>query len=427
MTKVATSIAEVVATDLCVGCGLCEAVTGGRLKMTMTAAGSLRPTPLIPLSDAMSDNEERVLLAACPGVVAQARDDPDRSPAELDPIWGSYRSMSMAWAAEPDVRFRAATGGVLTALGRHLLDAGKVSFVLHVGPIPDSPTRNRWVISETADDVLANTGSRYSPAAPLAGLMAALDRGQRFAIIAKPCDLGAVHAYAATDPRVDELCVARLAMVCGGQSRLTKTLGLLDRWGLVEDDVSLIRYRGHGNPGPTRVESNDGQAHEVTYLELWEDASTWEIETRCKLCPDALGECADVAAADAWPGGAPIGEDEGFNAIVVRTTAGQSLVDEAVMAGKLVVDEPVTARQLDDFQPHQVRKKEALAARYAGLLEAGVAPINAPELRLQSLGQRLTPAEARREREGAKRRMEAVLRVHDRLPGSRGSADPGPS
>ena len=39
------SIAAIVANDLCVGCGLCEALTGGRVKMVMTPAGSLSLDP----------------------------------------------------------------------------------------------------------------------------------------------------------------------------------------------------------------------------------------------------------------------------------------------------------------------------------------------------------------------------------------------
>lgn len=394
------TIADVVRADLCIGCGLCESVTNGRVRMAMTDRGSLRPAPL----DGFTPDEERALVAACPGVVAEARTGPG---AAVDEVWGGHRSMAMAWAGDPEVRFRAATGGVLTALAQHLLRAGTVRFVVHVGADPERPSRSRWVFSDTPAELLANSGSWYGPAAPLAGLAAALDRGEPFAVVAKPCDVGAVHRFAAVDPRVDELCVVRLALVCGGQSRLTKTLGLLDRFGVDEADVTSLRYRGNGNPGPTRIETADG-AHEVSYLEMWADESSWDVETRCKLCPDALGEAADVAAADAWPGGAPTGEDDGFNAIVVRTAVGEAVVAGAVAAGALVLGEPVTPREFDRLQPHQVRKKVALAARYAGMTDAGVAPIETVGLRVRALGERLTPEQAADERAGTRRRMEAA-------------------
>ena len=169
--------------------------------------------------------------------------------------------------------------------------------------------------------------------------------------------------------------------------------------------MTLFRYRGYGNPGPTRIETRDGRTFEKTYLELWEDEAGWELETRCKVCPDALGEAADVAAADVWPGGAPTGEDAGFNGIIVRSKVGEELVASAVEAGDLVLGEPITPREFDDFQPHQVRKKEALAARFEGFAESGLPMIDAAGLRLEELGRRISDESRRREIAGVRRRV----------------------
>jgi coenzyme F420 hydrogenase subunit beta len=346
----AKSIAEVVASGLCIGCGLCEAVTNGRVAMSMTDAGTLRPTP----SDGFTAEQEALLLAACPGVVAESRVEPG---LEADLVWGSFSSMRVAWAGDPDVRFKAATGGVLTTLGIHLLETGIATSVLHVGVDPSNPVRTVSVVSKTAAEVRANTTSRYGPTAPLTNLVRLLDRGKPFAVIAKPCDLGAVHAFASTDPRVDELCVARLAMVCGGQSRHEKSIDLLDELGVRESEVTLFRHRGHGNPGPTRVETAGGESFEKSYNDLWEDAAGWKLDSRCTVCPDALGETADVAAADVWPGGSPTGDDDGFNGIIVRSAVGAELVRSAANAGDLVLGDAITPSQFDDFQPHQVRKR----------------------------------------------------------------------
>lgn len=397
--KTAQSIAEVVTGGLCIGCGLCEAVTQGRVRMEMTGYGSLRPAP----SDGFSPVEEAQLLSACPGVSVTPR---ERGGGETDAVWGHYSSMRFAWAADPDVRFRAATGGALTALGLHLLKSGKVAFILQVTADSEQPMLSRWIISETPDDVVSASGSRYAPTAPLAGFMAALERREPFAIIAKPCDLNAVHNLSHSDPRVDALCRYRLAMVCGGQSRLKKSQELLAEFNVAEEELSLFRHRGFGNPGRTRIETRDGRAFEKTYLDLWADESGWQLETRCKFCPDALGEAADVAAADVWPGGSPTGEDAGFNGIVVRSPDGEALVGDAVAAGDLVSDAAITPRQFDDFQPHQVRKKQALTSRYAGLAAAGLATIRTAGLRLEKLAAELDPEQRRAEFEGAVRRAE---------------------
>lgn len=364
----------------------------------MTAYGSLRPT----LANGFTSDEEDRLLAACPGVTVEPRVKSDNPP---DPVWGAYGTMRYAWAGDPQVRFTSATGGVLTALGLHLVREKKAGFLLHVGADPEQPMRSRWVLSETPEQVIANCGSRYGPIAPLAGLHEALDRNEPFALIAKPCDAGALHRYSKLDSRVNELCVARLAMVCGGQSRLTKSSELLGEFGISESELRLFRYRGYGNPGRTRIETTDGRVFEKTYLELWEDETGWQLETRCKLCPDALGEAADIASADVWPGGSPSGEDAGYNGIIVHSVEGETLVESALAAGDLVLGDPIEAREFDGFQPHQVRKKEALWSRYQGLDSMGLPVIDTPGLRLKALSKRLAPGVSEMETEGTRKRV----------------------
>lgn len=345
--------------------------------MVMTSEGRLRPAPLSVQDDAADAD----ILAACPGTIAEAVPQGSKE----DAVWGSYTQMGEAWAGDPDIRFRAATGGVLTALGVYLVRSGKAAFILHCGTDPARPMRSAWRMSETPQEVIANAGSRYGPTDTLAGLEAALARGQPFAIIAKPCDAGAVRLRARADPRLDDLLVAVLVMVCGGASDLGKSRAVLDEYGLQEGELTLFRYRGYGNPGRTRIETRDGRALEKTYNEMWADEAGWRIQTRCKLCPDAIGEAADIAAADIWPGGGPVGEDAGINGVITRSPAGQALLQSAVAAGDLVLGRDHVPRDYDDFQPHQVARKRNLAARLRGLGAVGHPAYRHSGLRLDVL------------------------------------------
>ena len=78
---------------------------------------------------------------------------------------------------------------------------------------------------------------------------------------------------------------------------------------------------------------------------------------------DAIGESSDIAALDTWRGGSPKGEDEGFNAAVMRTKKGIKVFNEAVESGYLIRGDKVTIEDIKDFQPHQTSKKQA-SARY---------------------------------------------------------------
>ena len=364
------TVEQIVENGLCIGCGLCQAVAEpGAITLVLTPEGRERPVVRAPLPPSTIG----LINAICPGTrVDGAQPGTQTTAALLDPVWGPAEALAIGYAADPAVRYRASTGGVLTALGQFLADSGRVSFVLHVGASTTQPMLTQSRLSFDSAAVLEGAGSRYGPAAPLVDFCAALDRAEPFALIAKPCDIGAVRNLAGHDPRVDQFMRYALTFVCGGASDLTKSEQVLAQFGVEREEVTSFRYRGNGNPGPTRVETSDGRSFELTYQEMWEDEATWQIQTRCKICPDATGEGADIAASDVWPGGGPTGEDEGFNGIIVRTTRGLELYRDAVAAGAIVIDaQPIDFRDFDVFQPHQVRKKRAIWARFAGMRSAG--------------------------------------------------------
>lgn len=374
-------IEDIVKGGLCIGCGLCQAIAGpDNIKLALTPEGRERPVVLAPLDAAIL---ARINLA-CPGTRVEGAEPGTQSPdAKSDLVWGPAERLAIGYAGDPEVRHKASTGGVLTALGQFLLSSGRVKFILQVGASSSEPLRTERRLSFDTAAVLECAGSRYGPAAPLIDFTDILDRCEPFALAAKPCDIGAVKNFARLDPRVTEYMRYALTFVCGGASDLSKSIGLLAELGIDPEELSLLRYRGHGNPGPTRIETKRGQAVEVTYQAMWEDEAKWMIQPRCKICPDAIGEAADLVASDVWPGGGPTGEDAGFNGIIVRTRRGLELYEAAREAGAIVVSREASFRDFDLFQPHQVRKKRSVWARFAGMKAAGRPVPHTERLRLE--------------------------------------------
>jgi coenzyme F420 hydrogenase subunit beta len=397
------TVEQIVAAGLCIGCGLCRAIAGpDRVEIAMTREGRERPFVRTPLDAATLER----INAVCPGThVDGAVAGTQSRDVETDLIWGPAEHLAIGYASDPDVRYRGSTGGVLTALGRYLLESGRAKFILHVAASKTAAMRTERRLSFDAASVLDAAGSRYGPAAPLIDFTSILDRAEPFALIAKPCDVSAVRNLAKLDPRVDRYMQYALTLVCGGASELTKSQEILDEFGIDERELSLFRYRGFGNPGPTRLETKDGRAFELTYQQMWADESTWRIQSRCKICPDAMGEGADLVVSDVWPGGGPTGEDEGFNGIIVRTRRGLELYEAALAAGA-IVESPrrVSFRDFDEFQPHQVRKKRAVWARLAGRKAAGQPVPDTHGLRLTDCARRNSVKENLAEARGARRR-----------------------
>jgi len=394
---------EIVEGGLCIGCGLCKGVAGAdNIQIVLTPEGRERPIARRRLDESTLER----INAICPGTrVEGAAAETSGTRATHDLVWGSAEQLAIGYASDPDVRFRGSTGGVLTALGQFLLTSGRAKFILHVAASGREPLRTERRLSFGAASVLDAAGSRYGPAAPLVDFTALLDRAEPFALIAKPCDIAAVRNLARIDPRVDRYLRYALTFVCGGASDLTKSEEVAGELGIRREELSLFRYRGNGNPGPTRLETKDGRSFELSYQEMWAEEATWRIQPRCKICPDAIGESADLAASDVWPGGGPTGGDEGFNGIIVRTARGLELYEAALAAGAIVVEPgEVTFRDFDGFQPHQVRKKRAVWARLAGMRAAGQPVPETHHLRLAECARLNTLRENLDEARGARRR-----------------------
>lgn len=201
---------------MCTACGLCQSFFGTeRVAMAITPSGDLRPVikPQAELNHTEVDRLEQL----CPGTRLEALPNSFRSnSAQQDIIWGGYEALQLAWAADPDVRHRGSTGGVLSALALYLLDSGEVDFILHAKASSQEPSFGERHVSRTADEVLAGAGSRYAPTSILVDVLAQLDKGRPFAVVGKPCDLAVINNLAREDSRVDQLIKARLSPVCGG-------------------------------------------------------------------------------------------------------------------------------------------------------------------------------------------------------------------
>ncbi len=395
------SIAAIVEAGLCIGCGLCRSISPEAITMGMNDEGAILPVLRRPLTD----HELDFVNDVCPGIGVEGRSETASAGARHDTIWGPALLMAKGYAADPEVRFRCSAGGATSALGIHLLESGEVDFVLHVRASRSQPMRSEAHVSTTRAEVLEGAGSRYGPAAPLVDLLQLLDRGRPFAVIGKPCDISAVQNLSRRDPRVDALIRYRVAIVCGGASAFGLSLDLIDRLGLSESEVSLLRYRGYGNPGRTRVETSDGRAFEVTYNDLWAEEDKWRIFFRCKICADAIGESADIAISDVWPGGGPSGEDAGFNGFIARTDRGAGLLGRAIEAGALTIVGAMDFRDFDVVQPHQVRKKQAITARLAALSEAGFPVPDYRELRLDAAAASASEQYRRENYDGMRERL----------------------
>ena len=383
MTQI-NNLENIVKNGLCIGCGLCQSITGkDYIKISMSSKGRLEPKEIKKISSKTFNK----ILNVCPGVIVEGlpKELVDKN-TKYDLLWGYYLSLFYAWSTDKKIRYESSTGGLLNGLSLYLLDTNKVNFILHTATNPEKPMRSVSRFSYNKDDLLnANSCSRYGPASPLDKFHEALDLNQPFAFVGKPCDISAIRQLSKTDERVNKLCKYLLTLVCGGSTEFTKSQDFIESFKVKEDELTIFRYRGFGNPGKMYIKTYDGREYDKEYNSFWGEESTWRVHFRCKICPDAIGESSDIAALDTWKGGSPKGEDEGFNAAIVRTTNGLDLLNEAIKAGYIKKGDDLTIEDINDFQPHQVNKKKAVYARHKGMKKQNIPTLSTIGLRVKEL------------------------------------------
>jgi len=291
-------------------------------------------------------------------------------------VYGPIASLHRGWAADERVRFHAAAGGSLTALGTYLLESGQVEAVLHVKASTDNPMMSDTIVSTSAGDVYNGAQSRYGPAAPLTRVHELLDAGRVFAVIGKPCDVAAIRNLARIDARVEKQIPYCLTIFCGNVPSLNLPHEMAAHFAVEPDELSLFRWRGEGWPGMTHMETHDGRAFDLTYDKAYfEEDVPWHYDSqfRCKICPDAIGELSDVACPDGWvmENGKPIHrEAPGMNVLVARTPKGAKLLSDAQAAGAMVL-EPFSELELEAMHADHKPRKVSWPARMLGLRLVG--------------------------------------------------------
>lgn len=404
---------QIVEHAMCIGCGICQSAIGiDRIKLEIVESGNFRPIG----SDALTDTDMDQVVSICPGT--RARGLPASlidSHSQVDPVWGVWREIYLAWSAEPDIRHLAATGGLLTGLGLYMIESSEVDFLVHATQPEAHPTFGERWISRTRKDVIRGSGSRYGPTATLIDIQQIINnadqRNETYAFIGTPCDVTALRNYAEQDGRVDRICQYMLTMVCGGFMAANGARTALSNVGVDYDQVSSIRYRGYGCPGPTTITTTDNKLVDMNYLHFWgEDESTWGLPPRCKVCPDGIGDAADIAASDTWDGGSPTwqgqDDDPGFNAAVIRTKRGQGLMERAMNAGYINRGAKLNPTDMNRFQPHQESKKRSVWARFQGLKQRNQIFPQTEGLRLEELCQKNTDEQNQVEMNGTAARVD---------------------
>ncbi len=278
-------------------------------------------------------------LRVCPGIEISHQPFDNQTIPELRRAWGPVLELWEGYAADAEIRYKGSSGGAATGLALYCLEKEQASGVLHIGAKPEAPLQNVPVLSKSKEELLACTGSRYSPAVPCEKLNWIKESDAPCIFIGKPCDVAALRKSQAIKPALDNKVGLTISIFCAGTPATRGTMKLLETLSIEPDEVQEIRYRGCGWPGMTTVkfQRGDSQIREISYEEAWGNILSNYTQFRCRLCPDSTGEFADISCGDPWY--REIKPDEpGWSLVLVRTERGHRILQKAMEAGYIKLE-----------------------------------------------------------------------------------------
>lgn len=359
----------VVKNDNCCGCGGC-ALISTRVSMELASDGFLRPhLDTSPVEPSVDKKEAQTFKRVCPGRRLAAPTGNKNLTAH--PIFGSYVSVWEGSAADESIRHAGSSGGVLTALGVWLTETQEVETVTASRPDGARPTRTVPAVVTSRAEALQAAGSRYAPVSNLAAMDLAASSS---VLVGKPCEISAASQYLSNES--NGALASRpilLSFFCAGTPSQSATDDLVQKLGMRVEDVSEMRYRGQGWPGRFQVRSGATTA-EMSYQESWGKHLGRQVQWRCKLCVDGVGQHADIAVGDYWKaderGFPKFDNSDGNSVIIARTARGHDLLQRAVRAG-IIQASPLDLDRVSGVQPLQVLRRITLPGRLLGRLLAG--------------------------------------------------------
>jgi coenzyme F420 hydrogenase subunit beta len=329
------NVLQVYDDGLCMQCGTCAAVCPAaavRLHWDLRAGHRLSV-------DAGLCTDCGACVEACPGpgldftTGAWWRERNAGAPAR--DFLGPWRGLWFGWAADPRVRHAGASGGVATALLAGALESGFADAVLAVGLDPANPLAAVGVVCRTPEEAAACRGSKYNVVAVNTLLRTVLDQPGRYILVGLPCHMQGLRLAQRRSRRLRERIVLSLGVFCGLTNEPRATEVAARQAGLEPRELTSVSYRGPGWPGGMRLETSDGRVRYRDYPDYFDRHMAALVPPRCRICPDALAELADVSIGDAWLD--RFEGSDGVSDLIVRTPAGERLL--ADLAGRLELTE----------------------------------------------------------------------------------------
>jgi coenzyme F420 hydrogenase subunit beta len=368
------NVEDIVKWRMCVGCGACAYICPEyKIKLIDFIDDGIRP-----VIGPTQCNSCTKCLQVCPGyeTAINSKDRKLNIISELEKSCGPVLEVWEGISADREIHFQGSSAGMATSLALYCIEKENFHGVLHIGDDDEYPLKNKTYLSQSRDELLGKTGSRYAPASPCDSLQLIEDSPSQCAFIGKPCDVTGLRKSQSLSIKLTEKVGLAIGIFCAGTPSTLGTLKLLSKNNVNVHSVSEIRYRGKGWPGDftVKVEGENQSVIDLSYMDSWGFLQSYR-PYRCHLCPEGTADSADISCGDPWYRNVQPGE-KGSSLVLVRTERGRRILHGAIKAGYVVV-EKLEPQKVIESQINLLKKRRAIWGR---LLAFKIFAIPVPKL-----------------------------------------------
>lgn len=317
---------------LCHGCGICTAVCP---QNAISITYDKKRMNYIAIVEQIKCHNCGICMDVCPGGEVQfgllAKHFLDIKNHSF--LGGYFLNNYLGWATDKDIRWRAASGGIATAIAKHLLESKKVTKILLIKSQNNSDAlAYSGALINNADALYEAMGSKYC-AATLCGALKNINTADKLAVIGLPCHIHGIRKAQIHSKRFKQHNIIAIGLFCGGTRGKEATEYLLKRNGFNIKDLTWIKHRTIGWPGQMLAKFANEKKFQASYPGYSNLQFNSFTPWRCKLCSDGLAELADISIGDAWLKEITAQNSEGISIIVTRSQEGEKIIEDAISSG----------------------------------------------------------------------------------------------
>ncbi|MEM3550700.1 MAG: Coenzyme F420 hydrogenase/dehydrogenase, beta subunit C-terminal domain [Candidatus Bathyarchaeia archaeon] len=360
-TSLSETIDSTIRKGLCTGCGTCSGLCpSSAIEMVIKKdiyVASINPKKC---------NNCGLCSKVCPGREV----DFNRLNQEIfgkkseNILLGNYLKTYVGYASNTDIRYNAASGGLITQLLIFALEKGIINSAM-VTKMEEGSLKPKPSIVRTKEEIIKAAQSKYCPVpanVALRGLFdSRCDENGNVAIVGLPCHIHGIRNAERYMPEMRKMVLFHLGLFCSHTITFKGTRFLLEKLKVKKEQINEISYRGRGWPGKLTLKFTNHRILEIPYPEYYDSGFGLFIPARCLLCYDFTNELADISFGDAWlPEFAH--DINGRSIIIVRSKIGMNLLQKASSEGVVVISE-ISPEKIIESQKSLLFKKRGLKAR----------------------------------------------------------------